>query len=156
MSFNSNSSNNFTFPGHFRSNLTTKQQRMAIFRSLFSGARGSGLSFQALGLKFSQRIFLFKIPFLSPKTHCGLDSDLSNPNFIKFGAKLSKLWRFEILGGFECIYAYVVGWRYIRKYPFLVFFAPTVASIQKVDREHLYIPRRGILGRIMLTAAIVP
>ena len=156
MSFNSNSSNNFTFAGHFRSNLTTKQQRTAVFRSLGSGAGGSALSFQALGLKFSQRIFLLKIPFLSPKTHCGLDSHLSSPNFIEFGPKLSELWQFEIRGGFEYIYAYVVGWRYIRKYPFLVFFALTVALIQKVDREHLYIPRRGILGRIMLTAAIVP
>ena len=70
---------------------------------------GARYRFRPLGLKFSPRFFLFKIPFLSPKTHCGLHSHLSSPNFIEFGAKTSELRQFEIRAGFECRNSYVVG-----------------------------------------------
>ena len=45
-SSNPNSSSNFTFPGHWRSHLTTRQQRTAVFRSLGPRGGGSALSFR--------------------------------------------------------------------------------------------------------------
>ena len=67
MSFNSKPSNNFTFPGDFRCHLTTKHQRTAVLRSLDSVARGSALSFQALGLKNFTTGILVKNPIFEPK-----------------------------------------------------------------------------------------